>query len=465
MTVLQDIKPNFTSIRLNVMAGITTVLALIPDSLAFAFIAGVNPMISIYSTISILILISIFGGRPGMVSATAGSMAVLMTALVAENGIEYLFAATILTGIIQLLMGVFRLGKLMRFVPHSVITAFVNSLAILIFLAQLHYFEDQSWGMYAMIAGTLLVIYLIPKFTSVVPSPLVAIVIMTLVYTLFPGGNLQTVSDLANLSTSLPLPHVPNIPFTLDTLWVILPTSLSLAIVGYAETLLTQSKIDEMTDTKTSKDKEIRGQGIANTATGFIGGMAGCALVAESYLNVKNGGTTRLSTIVSGVVFLLFIFVFSDLVSMIPIAALVGVMFYVCSEIFDWDYLRNIRNTPISEVVIMVTTVLVVLATHNLAIGVLIGVLLSVLQYAYKSAKLEVTNDWNGEEKVYHVKGQLFFVTAETLKEQIDLTDNSKMVCIDLSLAHVWDHSAHMALDNISSSLVGKGKKVRFHGW
>jgi SulP family sulfate permease len=239
---------------------------------------------------------------------------------------------------------------------------------------------------------------------------------------------------------------------------------LSLAIVGYAETLLTQSKIDEMTDSKTSKDKEMRGQGIANTATGFLGGMAGCALVAESFLNVKNGGKERISTIVAGIVFLLFIFVFSDLVASIPIAALVGVMFYICSQIFDWGYLRNIRNIPNSEVMVMVTTVAIVLYTHNLAVGVLIGVLLSVLVYAYRSAKLEVTNDWNGEEKVYHVKGQLFFVTAETLMEQIDFTDHAKNVCIDLSGANVWDHSAHMALDNLTNSLKDKGKKVRLYG-
>lgn len=462
---LLQIKPNgIANFRLEILAGITTVLALIPDSLAFAFIAGVNPMISVYSTISILILITIFGGRPGMVSATAGSMAVLMTALVAELGVEYLFAATILTGIIQYLMGVFKLGKLMRFVPISVITAFVNSLAILIFLSQLHYFKGQSLPMYAMVAGTLIVIYLLPRFTKIVPSPLVAIVVMTAISVFLPGTNLVTVGELATLSTALPVPHLPDIPLNLDTLLKILPTAFSLAFVGYAETLLTQSKIDEMTDSKTSKDKEMRGQGIANTVTGFLGGMAGCALVAESYLNVKNGGKSRLSTIVAAFTFLILIYLLRDVVSIIPIAALVGVMFYVCVAIFDWHYVKNIRNIPLSEVIIMVVSVVVVLSTHNLAVGVLIGVLLSVFAHAYQSAKLEVIEEWNGDEKVYHVKGQLFFVTVETLMDKIDYSDNAGKICIDLTRANVWDHTANMALHTINNNLSDKGKKVRIHG-
>ncbi|RUS45345.1 SulP family inorganic anion transporter [Cohnella sp. AR92] len=381
----------FSNIRLNVLAGLTTVLALIPDSLAFAFIAGVNPMVSLYSTICILILISIFGGRPGMVSSTAGSMAVLMTALVADRGVEYLFAATILTGIIQFLMGVFRMGKLMRFVPHSVITGFVNSLAILIFLSQLRYFDGQSWPMYAMVAGTLVIIYLLPRWFKAIPSPLVAIVAMTIVYVLLPGGHFQSVGDLADIKASIPLPHFPDLPLTWETLGILLPISLSLAVVGSAETLLTQTMIDDLTGEKTSKDRELRGQGIANTATGFICGMAGCALVAESTINVKNGGRGRLSTIVAGIALFVLIFALTDVVAAIPIAGLVGVMMYVCVEIFDWKSVASLRKVPLLDAVIMVLTVIIVVSTDNLAIGVIVGVALNLL------AKIKLTQS-KGEE-------------------------------------------------------------------
>ncbi|MBB6633486.1 SulP family inorganic anion transporter [Cohnella thailandensis] len=370
---------HLSNVRLNVLAGITTVLALIPDSLAFAFIAGVNPMVSLYSTICILILISFFGGRPGMVSSTAGSMAVLMTALVADHGLEYLFAATVLTGIIQFLMGVFRMGKLMRFVPQSVVTGFVNSLAILIFLSQLRYFDGQAWPMYAMVAGTLVIIYLLPRWFKAIPSPLVAIVAMTILYALLPGGHFQSVGDLADIKASIPLPHFPDLPMTWETLWTILPISLSLAIVGYSETLLTQTMIDKETGERTSKDRELRGQGIANTVTGFIGGMAGCALVAESVINVKNGGRTRLSTIVAGVVLFVLIFALADVVAAIPIAGLVGVMMYVCVEIFDWKSVANLRRVPLIDAIIMVLTVVIVVWTDNLALGVIVGVALHLL--------------------------------------------------------------------------------------
>ncbi|THF73951.1 SulP family inorganic anion transporter [Cohnella fermenti] len=381
--MMSKLQPNrLSGIRLNVLAGLTTVLALIPDSLAFAFIAGVNPMVSLYSTICILLLISIFGGRPGMVSSTAGSMAVLMTALVANHGLEFLFAATILTGIIQFLMGVFRMGKLMRFVPHSVVTGFVNSLAILIFLSQLRYFDGQSWPMYAMVAGTLVIIYVLPRWFKAIPSPLVAIAAMTLLVVLLPGGHFQAVGDLADISAKLPLPHFPDLPLTWSTLGTILPISLSLAVVGYSETLLTQTMVDDLTEQKTSKDKELRGQGIANAATGFIGGMAGCALVAESVINVKNGGRTRLSTVVAGLALFVLIFALSDVVAAIPMAGLVGVMMYVCVEIFDWKSVAKLRRVPKADALIMLATVAIVVTTDNLAIGVVVGVLLNLLAKA-----------------------------------------------------------------------------------
>lgn len=451
----------FSNIRADVLAGITTVLALIPDSLAFAFIAGVNPMISIYSTICILVLISLFGGRPAMVSSTAGSMAVLMTALVAQHGIEYLFAATILTGIIQYAMGVFRMGRWMSFVPHSVISGFINSLAILIFISQLRYFDGQSWLMYAMVVATLAIIYILPKFTKAVPSPLVAVVFMTVIVFLT-NLNLNTVGDIASIEPTIPFLHFPMIPFTLDTLWILLPVAFSLAIVGYSETLLTQTIIDEMTDEKTSKDKEMKGQGIANTVTGFFGGMAGCALIAESAINVKVGGRGRLSTLVAGLVLLILVFVLDDVLNSIPIAALVGVMMMVCMEIFDWNYFRNIRSKPIAHTAIMLITVAIVVVTHDLAIGVIVGVLLSVLVYAYRSAThLQIHEEFDGDEKVYRVRGQLFFVSSDSLLDRIDFNEEANKVCIDLRAAHVWDHTAAQTLDKIVLRLEDKGKNVR----
>lgn len=451
----------FSNIRADALAGITTVLALIPDSLAFAFIAGVNPMISIYSTICILLLISFFGGRPGMVSSTAGSMAVLMTALVARHGVEYLFAATILTGVIQFGMGAMKMGRWMSFVPHSVITGFINSLAILLFISQIRYFEGQSWPMYAMVAGTLAIIYLFPRLTKAVPSPLVAVGVMTVA--VFAGQmGLSTVGDLATIEPTIPWLHLPAIPFTWETLWILLPTSLSLAVVGYSETLLTQTIIDEMTEEKTSKDKELRGQGIANTVTGFFGGMAGCALVAESAINVKVGGRGRLSTLVAALALLALVFALRDVLNAIPIAALVGVMFMVCIEVFDWGYLRDIRRKPLAHTFIMTVTVVIVVATHDLAIGVLVGVLLSALLYAYRSAtKLDIRDELDGEERIYRVRGQLFFVSSDKLMDRIDFNDETPNVCLDLTASHVWDHSAAKTLEKIVVRLEGKGKKVR----
>ncbi|RED55934.1 SulP family inorganic anion transporter [Cohnella phaseoli] len=451
----------FSNIRADVLAGITTVLALIPDSLAFAFIAGVNPMISIYSTICILVLISFFGGRPGMVSSTAGSMSVLMTALVARHGVEYLFAATILTGIIQFAMGALKMGRWMSFVPHSVVTGFINSLAILLFISQLRYFDGQSWPMYAMVGATLAIIYLFPKLTKAIPSPLVAVSAMTLVVFVGQMG-LGTVGDIATIEPMLPFLHIPSIPFTWETLWILLPTAFSLAVVGYSETLLTQTIIDEMTEEKTSKDKEMRGQGIANTVTGFFGGMAGCALVAESAINVKVGGRGRLSTLVAALSLLVLVFVLKDVLNAIPIAALVGVMLMVCIEVFDWSYLRDIRRKPFAHTFIMVVTVGIVVVTHDLAIGVIVGVLLSVLLYAYRSAtKLDIRDEWDGQERVYRIRGQLFFVSSDKLMDRIDFNDEAQSVCLDLTDSHVWDHSAAKTLDKIVVRLESKGKKVR----
>jgi len=366
------------NIRGDVLAGITITLALIPDSIAFSFIAGVNPMIGLFSTVILMLIISFAGARPAMATAAAGSMAVLMTPLVLAHGVEYLFAASILTGLIMLLMGYLRMGRLMRFIPHAVVTGFINSLAILIFLNQLKLFVNGTMLMYVLVIITLLIIYLLPLLTKAIPSPLVAVASLT-AFTAILHLPLLKIKDQAHIVTTLPIPGLPDIPFTWETLWIIAPFAISLAVVGYTESLLTQDIIDEMTETKTNKERELKGLGFANTVSGFFGGMAGCALVAESIINVKIGGRGRLSTLVGGAMLLALILLFGDVVNIIPVAALVGVMLMICYEIMDWKSVLQVRSRPAKDSAIMLVTVVASISTDNLAIGVFTGVLVSVL--------------------------------------------------------------------------------------
>jgi SulP family sulfate permease len=366
------------NIRGDVLAGITITLALIPDSIAFSFIAGVNPMIGLFSTVILMLIISFAGARPAMATAAAGSMAVLMTPLVLAHGVEYLFAASILTGLIMLLMGYMKMGRLMQFIPHSVVTGFINSLAILIFLNQLKLFVNGTLLMYVIVIITLLIVYLLPLLTKVIPSPLAAVASLTLITAIFQLP-LMKIKDQAHIVTTLPLPGLPNIPFTWESLWIIAPFAISLAIVGYTESLLTQDIIDEMTETKTSKERELKGLGFANAIAGFFGGMAGCALVAESIINVKIGGRGRLSTLVGGAALLALILLFGDVVNIIPVAALVGVMLMICYEIMDWKSVLQVRSRPLKDSAIMLATVVASISTDNLAIGVFTGVIISVL--------------------------------------------------------------------------------------
>ena len=374
-----------TNVKVNVLAGMTATLALVPDSLAFSFMAGVPPTVGIYATICILLVTTFLGGRPGMISAAAGSMAVLMLTLVKEHGIAYLFAATVLTGIIQYFMGVFKLGRLMRFVPQAVLTGFVNALAILIFLSQLRYFKDASWTMYVLAGVTLLIIYVLPRYFKAVPSPLVAVALLTLAVWATGLADVSRIGDIAVMDVSLPSFLMPDLPFNWETLMIILPYSLSLAVVGFTETMLTHNLLDEMTEEQTDTNKEMRGQGIANFIAGFFGGMAGCALVAESVLNVKMGGRHRLSTLVAALFLLLLAVVLGDVLALVPMAALVGIMLMVCVAIFDWKSVMNIREVPANETVVMAVTVGSVVITHDLAIGVIVGVAASFIWLAVKS--------------------------------------------------------------------------------
>ncbi|MFC4099222.1 SulP family inorganic anion transporter [Paenibacillus xanthanilyticus] len=441
----------------NVLAGMTATLALIPDSLAFSFMAGVPPQVGIYATICILILITFLGGRPGMISAAAGSMAVLMLTLVEEHGIQYLFAATVLTGVIQYLMGVFKLGKLMNFVPQGVLIGFVNALAILIFMSQLRYFKDASWTMYALAAAALAIIYILPRYFKAIPSPLVAVVLLT--FAVWATG-MDGVARVGEIDASLPAFLFPDVPLNWETLMIILPTSFSLAIVGFTETLLTHNLLDEMTGQRTDKNREMRGQGIANFVAGFFGGMAGCALVAESVLNVKMGGRNRLSTLVAALFLLLLVLVLGDVLAMVPMAALVGIMLMVCVSIFDWKSIFKMNQVPASETIVMLITVGAVVATHDLAIGVLVGVLVSFILFAVNASRMQVGSEWEGKKRTYRIQGQLFFASAAELEMRIDDACEAEEVHIDLTGTKVWDHTAELALAKTVDRLTKAGKRV-----
>ncbi|MFF2483174.1 SulP family inorganic anion transporter [Paenibacillus sp. NPDC058071] len=446
--------------KANVLAGMTATLALVPDSLAFSFMAGVPPVVGIYASICILLVVTFLGGRPGMISAAAGSMAVLMLSLVHEHGIQYLFAATVLTGIIQFLMGVFKLGKLMRFVPQGVLTGFINALAILIFMSQLRYFTGESWLMYVLVAATLGIIYFLPRYFKAIPSPLVAVAVLTLAVWATGMPGVTRIGDIAAIDASLPAFLIPDIPFSWETLLIILPYSLSLAVVGYTETMLTHNLLDEMTGERTDKNKEMRGQGVANVVSGFFGGMAGCALVAESVLNVKTGGRNRLSTLVAALFLLALTVLFGDLLALIPMAALVGIMLMVCVAVFDWKSVFRLKSVPASETVVMLVTVAAVLATHDLAVGVIAGVLVSFVWFVVKASRLQIHSEWNGTTRTYQVQGQLFFASAQTLEERIELDCAAEAVRLDLTKSKVWDHTASLALDKTVESLQRNGKRV-----
>jgi sulfate permease, SulP family len=439
----------FSNVRGDLLAGTVVALALIPEAIAFSIIAGVDPKVGLYASFCIAVITAFVGGRPGMISAATGAMALLMIVLVRDHGLEYLFAATILTGVLQIVFGWFKLGRYMKFVPKAVMVGFVNALAILIFLAQLPLFVGAGWLMYAVVAGGLGIIYLLPRLTTSVPSPLVAIVVITLV-SLMAGGGLSRVGDMGALPTTLPFFGLPAVPFTLETLGIIFPIAAALAMVGIIESLLTASIVDEMTDTPSDKNRECRGQGIANIVTGFFGGMAGCAMIGQSVINVKSGGRGRLSTLASGVFLLFFILVLADWLVLIPMGALVAVMFMVSIGTFDWSSLKTLRVVPAGETLVMVVTVGTVVITHDLAIGVFAGIILSALLFARKVADVAFMHDAlseDGRTRTYTVNGDLFFVTVTGFLAHFDFQEDVDRVVIDLSTAHVWDASAVAAID------------------
>ncbi|NHK27864.1 SulP family inorganic anion transporter [Parvularcula flava] len=454
------------NIRADLLAGLVVALALIPEAIAFSIIAGVDPKVGLYASFSIAVLVAITGGRPGMISAATAATAVLMGSLVRDHGLDYLLAATVLAGLIQIGCGLLKLGYVMRFVSRSVLTGFVNALAILIFMAQLPELIGVPWLTYPMVAGGLAIIYLFPMLTKAIPSPLVCIVVLTGI-ALFFGFDLRTVGDMGELPDTLPVFLLPDIPLTWETLQIILPYSAAVAVVGLLESLLTASIVDELTDTPSDKNQECIGQGIANTATGFIGGMAGCAMIGQSIINVKSGGRGRLSCFAAGIILLILVVFLGDLVSMIPMAALVAIMIMVSIGTFSWSSIRNLRDHPRSSSLVMIATVVTVIFTHNLAIGVLIGVLLSGIFFAWKIAQLFGVNSTlseDGTTRTYRVTGQLFFASVEDFNAAFDFKEALDKVVIDVSQAHIWDISSVTAIDMTVLKFRREGAEVEIVG-
>ncbi|MCM3749973.1 SulP family inorganic anion transporter [Paenibacillus pasadenensis] len=450
--------------KANLLSGITVALALIPETLAFSIIAGVSPMVGLITSCMIAIIISIAGGRPAMISAATGALALLMVGLVRDHGVEYLFAATILTGVIQLVIGYLKLGNLIRFVPHSVMNGFVNALAIMIFMAQLVHFQGQGWTMYALVGLSLLIVFGLPRLTKKFPSALAAIIVVSAAVLLF-KLDVKTVGDVANFSGTLPVFHLPDFVPNLDNLMIILPYSLSMALVGLLESLLTANILDEITDTPSSKNREVKGQGLANLATGFFGGMAGCAMIGQSVINVRSGGRTRLSTLTAGVVLLLLILFLSPAVKEIPMAALVGVMFMVAIGSFNWRSIGEMRRAPIGDSLVMVVTVAVVLYTHNLGLGVIVGVLLSAVVFARRISRLKVESRFHEDGSIaYNVTGQLFFATAADFSEAFDPARDPDRITVDFTRSHVWDHSGVNAIARMRGKYAVAGKSVTITG-
>lgn len=456
----------FGNIRADILAGLVVALALIPEAIAFSIIAGVDPKVGLYASFSIAVIVAITGGRPGMISAATAATAVLMVTLVKDYGLQYLLAATILAGLLQIAAGLLKLGAVMRFVSRSVMTGFVNALAILIFMAQLPELINVPYLTYVMVAAGLAVIYLLPRLTKVVPSPLVCIILLTAI-SLILGLDIRTVGDMGELPDSLPIFLLPDIPLNLETLKIILPYSLAVAAVGLLESLMTASIVDELTDTRSDKNRECIGQGIANTATGFIGGMAGCAMIGQSIINVKSGGRGRLSTFCAGLFLLLMIVFLGDWVKQIPMAALVAIMIMVSIGTFSWSSLINLRDHPRSSSIVMLATVIVVVATHNLAIGVLVGVLFSGIFFAWKISQIfRVTSELSADElqRTYLVEGQLFFASSDEFTASFDFKEALERVIIDVSNAHIWDISSVQALDMVVLKFRREGSEVEIIG-
>ena len=457
------------NIRGDILAGTVVALALIPEAIAFSIIAGVDPKVGLYASFCIAVITAIIGGRPGMISAATGAMALLMVTLVKEHGLQYLLAATLLTGVLQIIAGYLKLGSLMSFVSRSVVTGFVNALAILIFMAQLPELTNVTWHVYAMTATGLGIIYLFPYLPLIgksLPSPLVCIISMTAVAIYF-NLDIRTVGDMGELPDALPVFLWPEVPMNWETLAIVAPYSAPLAVVGLLESLMTATIVDELTDTTSDKNRECKGQGIANIGAGLLGGMAGCAMIGQSVINIKSGGRGRLSTLIAGTLLLIMVVFLDEWISRIPMAALVAVMIMVSIGTFSWRSILNLKEYPMSTNVVMLATVSVVVWTHNLALGVFVGVLLASLFFANKiSHFMYIDSSWDeaSATRTYRVVGQVFFNSATKFTESFDFKEALDKVVIDLNRAHFWDITSVTALDKVVLKFRREGAEVELIG-
>ena len=457
----------FSNIRTDVLAGLVVGLALIPESIAFSAIAGVDPQVGLYASFCIAVSIAFFGGRPAMISAATGAMALLMITLVKEHGLQYLLAATILTGVIQIIAGYFKVAKLMRFVSQSVVYGFLNALAILIFVAQLPELNRMDSMGYVFVALGLAVIYLfpyIPKIGKAIPSPLICIIVLTTL-ALFLGADMRMVSDLGHFPDTLPIFLLPDIPLNFETLQIVFPYSITLATVGLLESMMTTTVVNEVTGTEGDRHQECRGQGMANIVSGFMGGMAGCAMIGQSVINVSSGARTRLSTLVAGVFLLCLVVFFKDWLAYIPMAALVAIMIMVAFTTFQWDSVKNIAKHPLQSNVVMLSVVMIVLATHNRALGVFVGVLLSALFFINKlESTVHVQSELHNHTRRYLVSGQIFFSSSEKFFQFFDFNEHIQKVEIELSNAHIWDMTSVQMLNAVVEKFEAQGVVVEVLG-
>ncbi|MEL4023718.1 SulP family inorganic anion transporter [Lysinibacillus endophyticus] len=454
---MQSLKQQwFGNVRGDILSGIVVALALIPEAIAFSIIAGVDPMVGLYASFIIAVIIAFAGGRPGMISAATGAMALVIAPLVRDYGLQYLFAATILTGFIQILFGILKIAKLMKFIPNAVMLGFVNSLAILIFMAQVPHFIGISTMTYVFVALTLILVYTLPRFIKVIPAPLIAIVLLSVI-AIYSGVELRTIGDLGTITQTLPTFIIPDVPFNLETLRIILPVSISLAIVGLLESLLTSQIVDDMTGTESNKNREARGQGIANVINGFFGGMAGCAMIGQSVINVKSGGRGRLSTLIAGLFLIFLIMVLGELVVKIPMPVLVGIMVMVSIGTFDWSSFKYLVKAPRTDAIVMLTTVVIVVWTHDLSKGVIAGVILSAVFFVVKISSVKIKQEGNR----YFVSGQLFFASTDSFVDYFKYNEiNRTKIQLDFSNCRIWDESGVGALVKVQELLREKGIDV-----
>ncbi|MDJ1114892.1 SulP family inorganic anion transporter [Microbacterium dauci] len=465
-TVLQALRSPRLLTR-EVLAGLVVAIALIPEAIAFSIIAGVDPRLGLFASFIMAVAIAFLGGRPAMITAATGAVALVIAPVAREYGIDYFIATVILAGILQVLFAVLGVAKLMRFIPRSVMVGFVNALAILVFMAQMPHLIGVPWAVYPLTAAGLLILFLLPRVTKAVPAPLVTIVVVTAA-ALVIGVNVPTVGDQGALPESLPSLFIPQVPLTGETLAIIFPYAMAMAVVGLLESLMTAKLVDDITDTHSNKTREAWGQGAANMLSGFFGGMGGCAMIGQTMINVKaSGARTRISTFLSGVFLLVLVLVLGDVVAVIPMAALVAVMIVVCIATFDWHSVRlsTLRRMPRSETLVMVLTVVATVWSHNLAVGVGVGVVAAMVLFARRVAHFtSVTRRVEGETVHYAVDGELFFASSNDLTTQFSYSKDPADVVIDLSRSHVWDASSVAALDAISAKYAAQGARVTFTG-